>query len=526
MSKYDAVLKKVQDFSVSSCLTLVYSINGCSITTSEGIGNSKDGFHPIHERFAAFHASQCGFCTPGMCMSLYAALVNAKKTDRPGFSKLTVSEAEKSVSGNLCRCTGYRSIADVCKSFAADVVDIEDLGLPLFNPMNEEKEVSIYDEFMKGMVKSEMFMDFSSEYSWYTPVSIDDLLSLCSAMAKNGKQFKLVVGNTGTGYYKELKLIDRYIDLRYIPQLSIIRKNSRELEIGATLTISRVISILMEDGNLVFKKLAEHMEKVATPFVRNSGSIGGNLILAQRNHFPSDIATILLGAGCTVSIASENEQEKKTMEQFLENPALDSITVLLGIHLPILEPEEDSKSPGIQSKLVFETYRAAPRPLGNALAYLNAAFLADVSYSSTGVVVNYIRLAFGAFGTKHAIRARNVEEYLSGKTLTVRVLYEAVNLVKEAIVPEPGTSYPEYRKSLAVSFLFQFLYPFINNGLPRISHMYNSNDDVSGKTDELVESCKDYSQTGGGGGGEPFQKYLATIQASGWFVLSSSCRFT
>lgn len=516
MSKYDAVLKEVQDFSVSSCLTLVYSINGCSITTSEGIGNSKDGFHPIHERFAAFHASQCGFCTPGMCMSLYAALVNAKKTDRPGFSKLTVSEAEKSVSGNLCRCTGYRPIADVCKSFAADVADIEDLGLPLFSTKNEEKEVSIYHEFMKGMVKSEM----SSEYScWYTPVSIDDLLSLCSAMAKNGKKFKLVVGNTGTGYYKELKLIDRYIDLRYIPQLSIIRKNSRELEIGATLTISRVVSILTEDGNLVFKKLAQHMEKVATPFVRNSGSIGGNLILAQRNHFPSDIATILLGAGCTVTIANENEQERITMEQFLENPALDSITVLLGIHLPILEPKEDSK-------LVFETYRAAPRPLGNALAYLNAAFLADVSYTSTGVVVNYIRLAFGAFGTKHAIRARNVEEHLSGKTLTVRALYEAVNLVKEAIVPEPGTSYPEYRKSLAVSFLFQFLYPFISNGLPRISHMYICNDDVSGKTDELVESCQDYSQTGGGGGGEPFQKYLATIQASGWFVLSSSCRFT
>lgn len=507
MSKYDPVLKEVQDFSVSSCLTLLYSINGCSITTSEGLGNSKDGFHPIHERFAAFHASQCGFCTPGMCMSLYAALVNAKKTDRsepiPGFSKLTVSEAEKSISGNLCRCTGYRSIADVCKSFAADV-DIEDLGLPLFNPNDddeeEEEEVSRYREFLKVDIP-----DSSSKYSWYTPVSVDELLSLCSAMAKNGKNFKLVVGNTGTGYYKELKLIDRYIDIRYILELSIIRKNCMELEIGATVTISRVISNL-KDENLVFQKLAEHMEKVATPFVRNSGSIGGNLIMAQKNHFPSDIATILLGAGCTVSIANEYEQEKITLEQFLAKPPLDSRTVLLGIHLPILEPTEDSKISGIQSRLVFETYRAAPRPLGNALAYLNAAFLADVSCSSTGVVVNYIRLAFGAFGTKHAIRARNVEEYLSGKILSVEVLYEAVNLVKEAVVPEPGTSYPAYRKSLAVSFLFQFLYPFINNGLPRTSPM-ESTFLTSGKRD--MESCK---PTGGGG---PFQKYLAAIQASG-----------
>ena len=71
LSKHDPILDQVEDFTVSSCLTLLCSLNGCSITTSEGLGNSKDGFHPIHERFAGFHASQCGFCTPGMCMSLF-----------------------------------------------------------------------------------------------------------------------------------------------------------------------------------------------------------------------------------------------------------------------------------------------------------------------------------------------------------------------------------------------------------------------------------------------------------------------
>ena len=125
LSKYDPVRDQVEDFTVSSCLTLLCSVNGCSVTTSEGLGNSKDGFHPIHQRFSGFHASQCGFCTPGMCVSLFGALVKAEKNDlrerSPGFSKLTVVEAEKSISGNLCRCTGYRPIADACKSFAADV---------------------------------------------------------------------------------------------------------------------------------------------------------------------------------------------------------------------------------------------------------------------------------------------------------------------------------------------------------------------------------------------------------------------
>ncbi|XP_015158358.1 probable aldehyde oxidase 4 [Solanum tuberosum] len=135
ISKYDPKFKKVEDFSVSSCLTLLCSLNGCSITTSEGLGNTRDGFHSIHERFAGFYASQCGFCTPGLCMSLFSALVNTDKGNKPdpppGFSKLTSSEAENAIAGNLCRCTGYRPIADACKTFAADI-DIEDLGFNSF----------------------------------------------------------------------------------------------------------------------------------------------------------------------------------------------------------------------------------------------------------------------------------------------------------------------------------------------------------------------------------------------------------
>ncbi|XP_026410506.1 probable aldehyde oxidase 4 [Papaver somniferum] len=80
LSKYDHVHEKVEDFTVSSCLTLLSSINGFSITTNEVLGNIKDGFHTIQKRTSGFHASQCGFCTPGMCMSLFAALVNAEKT--------------------------------------------------------------------------------------------------------------------------------------------------------------------------------------------------------------------------------------------------------------------------------------------------------------------------------------------------------------------------------------------------------------------------------------------------------------
>ncbi|OMO91072.1 Aldehyde oxidase/xanthine dehydrogenase, a/b hammerhead [Corchorus capsularis] len=559
LSKYDPVIDQVEDFTVNSCLTLLCSVNGCSITTAEGVGNSKDGFHPIQKRFAGFHASQCGFCTPGMCVSLFSALVNADKTNRPeprrGFSKLTVSEAEKSIAGNLCRCTGYRPIADACKSFAADV-DMEDLGLNSFWKNGESDEVKLsrlpsynhnnassnFPEFLKKELKAGANLA-SKGYHWYSPVSLEQLQSLLQGVEENDEtSMKIVVGNTGTGYYKELVGYERYIDLKYVPELSTIRKDQSGVEIGAAVTISKAIKALKEEndydphrGKMVFEKIADHMEKIASAFIRNSGSVGGNLIMAQRKQFPSDMATILLSVGTLVNIMTGQKHEELSLEDFLGMPPLHPKSVLLSIKIPCWVSRKKDVSSESDTKLLFETYRAAPRPLGNALSYLNAAFLAEVSAfsDSTRIVLNNCWLAFGAYGTKHAIRARKVEEFLAGKMLGASVLYEAIKILETIIVPEDGTSSPAYRSSLAVGFLFEFLSPLVDTP-PEISNGclngYNTteglmdsklkqNYDQFGETKpptlllsakQVIHSSKEYHPVG-----EPIQKTGATIQASG-----------
>ncbi|TQD85526.1 hypothetical protein C1H46_028938 [Malus baccata] len=236
------------------------------LSCGEGLGNIKDGFHPIHQRIAGFHASQCGFCTPGMCVSLFGALVNAEKTNRPdpppGFSKLSVSEAEKSIAGNLCRCTGYRPIADACKSFAADV-DMEDLGFNSFWKKGDSKEVKVkslppynrngdictFPDFLKKEIRSSMPLD-PKRYGWYNPVRVEELQNLLKDNDfDSANEMKLVVGNTGTGYYKELKRYDRYIDLRCVPELSMIKIDPTGAEFGAIVTISKVIESLRKNDN-------------------------------------------------------------------------------------------------------------------------------------------------------------------------------------------------------------------------------------------------------------------------------------
>ncbi|KAF2299839.1 hypothetical protein GH714_004391 [Hevea brasiliensis] len=491
----------------------------------EGLGNSKVGFHSIHKRFSGFHASQCGFCTPGMCMSLFGALVNAEKTDRPepspGYSKLTVLEAEKAIAGNLCRCTGYRPIADACKSFASDV-DMEDLGFNSFWKKGERHEVNIsglplynrnheictFPAFLKREVKASMLID-SKRCSWNQPSSFQELQGLLKSYdANNGVRMKLVGDHTG-------------------------------IEIGASVTISKAIEALREESKgefisaskLVFKKIAGHMEKVAAKFIRNIGSIGGNLVMAQGKHFPSDIATILLAAGSFVHIINGVIHEKLTLEEFLERPPLDSKSVLISVRIPNCGSIKDVYPEG-DSKLFFETYRAAPRPLGNALPYLNAAFLAEVSCSksSNGIMMNSCQLAFGAFGTKHAIRARKVEEFLTGNWLTNAVLCEAIKLVKATVVPDDGTSDPAYRSSLAVGFLFDFLGQLVDSssngwlkGYSGISMLedviskekYDNLDHVKYPTllsssKQVIELNKEYHPIG-----EPITKSGSALQASG-----------
>ncbi|KAM0848556.1 hypothetical protein ACQ4PT_054305 [Festuca glaucescens] len=579
LSTYDAAADEVSHAAATSCLTLAHGLHHRAVTTTEGLGNSRDGLHAVHARLAGFHASQCGFCTPGMCMSLAAALAGAEgkgagPPPREGFSRLTSVEAERAVAGNLCRCTGYRPIADACKSFAADV-DLEDLGLNSFwkkgdahvskLPPYKEGSIGAFPEFLKAEIRASLSIDrpatdmstmTGSESSWHRPRSVEEYYKL---IASDRSGTKVVAANTSSGVYREPELYDRYIDLRNIPELNSVCKDTKGVQIGAATSISQVIEILRTQGDgckdVVFSKIADHMEKVASHFVRNTASLGGNLVMAQRDEFPSDIATILLAAGSSVCIQVSSEKLNVTLDEFLEMPPCDNKTLLLSVFIPHSTPDSVSSSAGTVnmagdktgSSLLFETYRAAPRPLGNAVAYLNSAFFAQVSSdgSSGGLILENLRLAFGAYGTQHAIRATDVEKCLVGKPVSASLLLEACKVLKKTIVPKEGTTHSAYRSSLAIAFLFSFLYPatkgnvkpakavrlndFVasgTNGNSNSAHSVNldvshketncvksglyNNDHILDSCKQIVEISKDFLPVG-----IPTKKVGAELQASG-----------
>ena len=241
-----------------------------------------------------------------------------------------------------------------------------------------------------------------------------------------------------------------------IPELLTVRRDARGLELGAATRIAELVDYLEEwSKSSVAEALADHLKKLAGGHVRNWGSVGGNLVMAQKFGFASDVATVLLGAGASVKVVAlkgfNADVTELSLEEFLEKGStLGENRILQSVYIPLESGPTET---------VFKTFRGAPRPYGNALSFANAAFLVQVSRSEQNrtVVIQTARLAFGAFGTKHAIRALRVEELLKGKSLTLGLVKEAVEVLKTDVVPLEVTPTKDYRVSLVVGFLFDFL---------------------------------------------------------------------
>ncbi|KAK7070444.1 hypothetical protein SK128_014346 [Halocaridina rubra] len=102
---------RYKTYSVPSCQTLLYACDGWSIESVENLGDRFTGYHSLQKALHGFTGTQCGYCSPGMIMHMYGQIQNGP---------LTMSQVERSLDGNLCRCTGYRPILDAFKSFAVD----------------------------------------------------------------------------------------------------------------------------------------------------------------------------------------------------------------------------------------------------------------------------------------------------------------------------------------------------------------------------------------------------------------------
>jgi xanthine dehydrogenase/oxidase len=429
-----AVAEGVVRRSVNACLRPLASIDGMAVTTVEGIGNSRDGLHPLQDRLARCNGSQCGYCSPGFVMTAYAYL---RRHDQP-----TERGIEDAFDGNLCRCTGYRPILQAMRSFATSP-PAGGIAADTF-PDELRERPSLPLRFERG------------ERTWYRATTLELVQSLKRANYRAPNDPKLVAGNTSIGIYKA-DAPRVLIDVAPVAELQRLatRDDEPAIEIGGAVTYTRLIEYLAagkpEPGSGA-AALLSLLAQVAGTQVRDEATVGGAVSLlwqhaASSEPFPSDLYTALAGLDATVTLAScEYEGGRRAFA------ALD---------LP--EPQDWPRDAVVASVVVplsrqaehVESYRVARREQ-NAHALVNACL--RVVLDDDGTVLT-ARLAFGAIAGL-PVRARKTEDALAGRRWDADALRDVLDVLHSeldaAIIDRHDGISKAYRLELAQSLFYRF----------------------------------------------------------------------
>jgi xanthine dehydrogenase/oxidase len=423
---------------VNSCLIPLLSCNGWRIYTIEGIGDPLTGYHPVQEVLAKFNGTQCGFCSPGMVMNMYALYESGK---------LTMKEVENSFGGNICRCTGYRPILSAFKSLCTDASpeilgqypDIEDLRSCKKGKC--EKKCKAECDRAK-----EPFYHALADAKWIKVYTLKDLLNVLSGSPD--ATYRLVAGNTAKGVFKSYgNSVDIYVDVTSIPELKVNEFVDDTYVLGANTSLTAAMEIFNQVGDenpqfSYFKQLASHLDLVANVPVRNVGTIAGNLMMKHDNHdFPSDVFLILETVAAVLTVVGVDQQEVQLSPHDFINYDM-TLKVLKTVTFP-----------SYLDTVKFVSYKIMPRAQ-NSHAHVNAGFLFKFNINDT---LDAATIVFGNINPTF-IHATASEALLVGQNLfddaILQQVYAALakELIADVIPPDPS---PDFRKQLAIALFYK-----------------------------------------------------------------------
>ncbi|XP_022545301.2 xanthine dehydrogenase 1 isoform X2 [Brassica napus] len=482
VSNYDIKSKTCVHYAVNACLAPLYSVEGMHVISIEGIGHRKLGLHPLQESLASAHGSQCGFCTPGFIMSMYALLRSSKNSP-------CEEEIEECLAGNLCRCTGYRPIVDAFRVFAksddalysgaSSLSSVEDgsticpstgkpcsCGSKAAN-CNEDRIQSISYSDIDGAKYTEKELIFPPELllrklsplklrgngglTWFRPVSLQNLLELKA----NYPDAKLLVGNTEVGIEMRLKRLQYQvlISVAQVPELNALNVDDNGVELGSALRLSellrlfrRVVKERPEHETSACKAFIEQLKWFAGTQIRNVACIGGNICTASPI---SDLNPLWMASRAEFRIVNCSGEVRSipAKDFFLGYRKVDmgSNEILLSVFLPWTRPLEYVKE-----------FKQAHRR-DDDIAIVNGGMRVFLEEKGQELFVSDASIAYGGVAPL-SLRARKTEEFLIGKKWNKGLLEDALEVIQSDVLIKddaPG-GMVEFRKSLTLSFFFKF----------------------------------------------------------------------
>ena len=436
---------------INSCIRLAHSIDGMALWTVEDIapapGTDAPLQHPAQQALVECHGSQCGFCTPGFVMSLFALY----QTPACQQQTLTRGDALAALSGNLCRCTGYRPIVDAAQAMQ---------HLPS-QPLDSAKTLS------KLELLTHIPRELEANSSYISPVTLAELLA---ARARYPKA-ELVAGCTDVGLWvtKQHRQFDRVLDITRVAELRRIEPYPHHIAIGAAVPLADAFAVLVQDRH----QLAEFAHRFAGLPVRNSGTLGGNVA----NGSPiGDSMPLLIALGANVVLMRQQGNKIAHREMALED-------LYTGYRTNVMRPDEVLAWIKVPKATAAETSAAQGRPKpasapsGGSAAYevasvgaelmrvykISKRFEDDISAVCLAIRVEVqdgvVRAAsIGAGGVAATpMRARRTQAALAGKPWTLATVEAAMAVLQAEFTPlSDMRASAAYRTQLLANLLRRF----------------------------------------------------------------------
>ncbi|MDB5571389.1 MAG: FAD-binding molybdopterin dehydrogenase [Hyphomicrobiales bacterium] len=377
---------------VNACIMMMGQLHGRLLVTVEGLADG-EALHPVQSAMVERHASQCGFCTPGFVMALFAAF---RSREAPQTETI-----HDSIAGNLCRCTGYRPIVDAAHDALSGGAGDAYSAL-------EPQIVAALEDICAGPDLACV----TPEGRFLAPSTREAL----HAALRDDPGARLIGGGTDLALEvtKRHARLPSLISLGALPHLARIEVRDHEIVAGAAATYADLLPAL----TLIDESLAILLRRLGSRQIRSLGAIGGNLANASPI---GDTPPALLALGARVRIDGLNGPREVSLDDFY-----------VGYRRTVLQPGDYIESVAI------------PRPRPGAFFRVDkisrrfdqdiSAVCAAISFEREGARILAPRVAFGGMAATPA-RARRTEEALAGATFSNETLAKAKAAMAEDFAP-------------------------------------------------------------------------------------------
>jgi len=287
-------IKVVEYKSINTCIALAFSLIGKHLITVEGL---KEGelLHPVQKAMVIENGSQCGFCTPGFVMSMFAMYHNE--------DTLSLPKINEALSGNLCRCTGYKPIIA-----AAFSLFNEESERPLdYYQKNQEKIIKSLTSINNNEDISLIFKGDKNNLSYDAPSSVDELASILI----NNDSAKIIAAGTDLNLEitQSLKEFSHIVSVNGVKELQVINDGEFELEIGSAVSYQKATSSLVK----YWPDLEAFLHRFASLPIKNWATIGGNIANASPI---GDMPPVLIALEAKLKLRRESKVRTIALEDF------------------------------------------------------------------------------------------------------------------------------------------------------------------------------------------------------------------